>query len=168
MPLANRTKASQRWAGRAEPDGNRWVFGLLRNPVGQWILRLIPTRAVLKDNLLSAYYRPELLTEERLTAWHRPMTTKNGLLAYMRRRTQQVTAEREGRVATIRAPTLILQGDQDQNVPMATAKRYHELIPKSELVMLAETGHMIQEERPETVIQQVSRWTDAHSQGSGS
>jgi len=42
------------------------------------------------------------------------------------------------------------------------ARRYHELIPGSELLVLEQTGHLPQEERPERMVAEITRWVEAH------
>ena len=150
-------------SGEVQP----WALKLLRLPLGAALLRLLPIRDLLRQGLLPAYYDSSLLTDERLQIWHAALKTRNGMLAYLTRRGLSVPESRVERVKMLRAPTLILQGDSDRMVPPVTAERYHELLPRSELVMLEQVGHMIQEEQPERVIKEISRWVAAHAQRVG-
>jgi len=143
-----------------DADGEPWVVGLLKQPLGQAIVRMLPTRGVLRDNLEPAYFRPDDLSDERLAAWHAPLQTENGMAAYMARYRRATPAERAERVKTIRAPTLVITGDSDRMVPVETARRYHALLPDSELLVWEDSGHMIQEQHPERVAAEIRRWTD--------
>ena len=60
------------------------------------------------------------------------------------------------------APTLVVTGDTDRVIPPATARRYHELISGSQILVLDQTGHLPQEERSERVVTEITRWMDAH------
>jgi pimeloyl-ACP methyl ester carboxylesterase len=140
-----------------------WAVRLLRQPMGQAIVRALPTRNLLRGSLEPAYYRPEDLSEERLSAWQAPLQTENGMAAYLARSRQPVPAERAKAIRGIRAPTLVIAGHDDRMVPESTASTYHELIPDSELQVWPKTGHMIQEQRPERVVSEVTRWVAEHS-----
>lgn len=135
-----------------------WVTGLLRSDFGEALVRMLPTRGVLRDSLTPAYFSPEELTDERLDAWHGPLQTENGMAAFMARSTAFAVAERDEEIRTIRAPTLVITGDTDRMVEAAVAERYAELIPGSEFELWEDTGHMIQEQRPDRVIASVRRW----------
>ena len=52
---------------------------------------------------------------------------------------------------TIRAPTLILVGDQDVATPPAVAQRIHARIPQSQLAIIPGAGHTSTVEEPEAV-----------------
>jgi pimeloyl-ACP methyl ester carboxylesterase len=65
-------------------------------------------------------------------------------------------------VRAISAPTLIITGDSDRLAPPEIAARYHELIAGSDLLVFEHTGHLAQEERPERVVAEITRWLDAH------
>ena len=53
------------------------------------------------------------------------------------------------RVATIKAPTLILWGDKDQLIELAVGEAYHAAIAGSQFVVFKECGHSPQYERPQ-------------------
>jgi 3-oxoadipate enol-lactonase len=52
---------------------------------------------------------------------------------------------------TIRAPTLILVGDQDVATPPAVARRIHTQIPQSQMAIIPGAGHTSTVEEPEAV-----------------
>ncbi len=54
-----------------------------------------------------------------------------------------------GVLATIKAPTLIVVGDQDPSTPVSTAQGLHERIAGSELVVLKDGAHLPNIEQPE-------------------
>jgi haloalkane dehalogenase len=55
----------------------------------------------------------------------------------------------EGRVAALGLPTLILWGEQDRFASVKMARRFHQELPHSELVLLEGTGHFIWDDEPE-------------------
>ena len=90
-----------------------------------------------------------------------PLRTAGGTNALVARLRQPTPADRAARVRTIRAPTLVITGDTDRLVPLETARAYHALIAGSELLVLAHTGHLPQEEQPERVVAEITRWVQA-------
>lgn len=52
------------------------------------------------------------------------------------------------KIKTIRVPSLILWGEKDQLFPPEIGRLYHELLPGSEFVIMHNTGHVPQIERP--------------------
>ena len=55
----------------------------------------------------------------------------------------------EGRLATLGVPTLVLWGENDPFAPVAGARRLHDEIPDSELVVIDGAGHFVVEDDPE-------------------
>jgi pimeloyl-ACP methyl ester carboxylesterase len=130
-------------------------------PVIGPILRELPGRGRIRDRLRGAVYDPAQITEADVDALYAPLRTEGGTRAYLKRMQQQVPVDRPARVQTITAPTLVITGDSDRRVPPEVARRYHDLIAGSELLVLAETGHLPQEERPDRVVAEITRWIDA-------
>ncbi len=58
----------------------------------------------------------------------------------------------------IRAPTLVIQGDQDFAASPDGARRWAELIPEARLIMLAGTGHLTYIERSDRVLPALLRF----------
>ena len=135
---------------------------MLTWPVIGPVLRALPARGRVRSRLREAVYDPSTITETDVDAYYAPLRSEGGTNAFLARLRRNTKEDRSPRVRTIRAPTLVITGDTDRLVPPATARRYHELIAGSELLVLERTGHIPQEERPERVVAEVTRWTEAH------
>ena len=131
-------------------------------PVIGPVLRSLPARGRTRDGLRNAVYDPDTISDADVDAYYAPLRTAGGTTAFIARMQQRVPVERVARVRTITAPTLVITGDSDRLVPPAIARQYHELIPGSELLVLEQTGHLPQEERPEQVVDAITRWVDVH------
>jgi pimeloyl-ACP methyl ester carboxylesterase len=138
------------------------VWRLIHWPVVGPLLLQLPARHFTADGLRHAVADPAVVTEEDIDCYYAPLRTAGGMRAFTARTGERVGPERAAQVATITAPTLVVTGDGDRLVPPVTARRYHELIPNSELVVLEHTGHLPQEEHPERTVAEVTRWADAH------
>jgi pimeloyl-ACP methyl ester carboxylesterase len=51
-------------------------------------------------------------------------------------------------VKSIHAPTLIIRGKEDSIVPLSNAERFHATIAGSQIVIIDESGHLPQIEKP--------------------
>jgi len=131
-------------------------------PVVGFVLRALPARDRVRSKLREAVFDPVQITEADVDAYYAPLRSEGGTNAFVARLRQRVPAERVANVRTIAAPTLVITGDTDRLVPPQNARRYHELIPGSELLVLEQTGHLPQEERPERMVAEITRWVEAH------
>ncbi len=132
-----------------EPAANIPKYRML-NLVGRW----------LGFGLVAAQVMPIMFGQKFLGD-----STRSGLREEWRRRMlanhrigiTQATAgviTRRGiadQLHTIRAPTLILVGDQDVATPPAVAQRIHARIPQSQLAIIPGAGHTSTVEEPEAV-----------------
>ena len=145
----------------AYANGMPFAFRILTWPVVGPLLRELPARGRVGARLREAVYDPATISEADIDAYYAPLRSAGGSNAFLAR-VRLDHPDRTARVRTITAPTLVITGDTDRLVPPATARRYHELISGSELVVLEKTGHLPQEERPERTVAEIVRWTDAH------
>ena len=145
----------------AERDGRPLSLRMLTWPVLGPLLRQLPGRGRVRARLRRAVYDPATVSEADVDAYYAPLRTAGGTNALVARLRQPTPADRAARVRTIRAPTLVITGDTDRLVPLETARAYHALIAGSELLVLARTGHLPQEEQPERVVAEITRWVQA-------
>jgi pimeloyl-ACP methyl ester carboxylesterase len=143
-------------------SGYPLTMRMLGWPVVGPLLRSLPARGRVRDGLRRAVYDPAQITEADVDAYYLPLRSAGGTNAFVARMGQRVTEARAPRVRTIRAPTLVVTGEADHVVPPSVAGRYHELIDGSELLVMPQTGHLPQEERPDELVAAVTRWIDAH------
>lgn len=61
---------------------------------------------------------------------------------------------------SIQTPCLLIWGDHDKIVPLNIGKRLAQDLPHARLVILKETGHLVPEERPEQVYQEIRSFLD--------
>jgi pimeloyl-ACP methyl ester carboxylesterase len=97
------------------------------------------------------FHDPSLLDVEHWRHMRQPthiMGTADTLLAML-------TATQDGDVpqsiSTIDVPTLIIVGEEDARLPVASARRLARELPDAKLITLAEAGHQVQIEKAERV-----------------
>ncbi|MHB0975741.1 MAG: alpha/beta fold hydrolase [Candidatus Aquicultorales bacterium] len=110
------------------------------------------TKWVVKAQLASAFADPEDdLTEEAVDGYYYPFSLPGaenacvGAWKTMRLENQTETAR------SLRVPALIIWGEDDRLLPASNAFRFDADIPDSRLMLLKNTGHSPQEERPAEV-----------------
>jgi pimeloyl-ACP methyl ester carboxylesterase len=59
-------------------------------------------------------------------------------------------------LASMRAPTLVVWGDDDKVVPMSAGKRYAEALPNAKLEIVKGCGHAVDMEKPEALAKLVN------------
>jgi pimeloyl-ACP methyl ester carboxylesterase len=62
------------------------------------------------------------------------------------------------RYQTLKLPTLILWCEADKVVPVRYGRRLHADLPRAEMVVLADCGHMPQEEKPDDTVHAIENF----------
>jgi pimeloyl-ACP methyl ester carboxylesterase len=135
------------------------VFTLLRVPGLRPILRDLDSTRLVRQGLEAAFVDPRLVDEAMVRRYselarapgHRDILVDMG----DRHARQQATNER---LAALRVPTLILQGEQDRLVPPADARRFAAAIAGSHLVLWPDEGHLPMEEHPDRSAEAIAKF----------
>lgn len=120
---------------------------------------VVGSRRLLRLRMRRVYDRHSwALDERRVEARHLPLATRGAHRAIIRT-VRRWDAERVSRDAhLITQPTLLLWGDTDREVPLRDGEHLHQEIPNSRLVVFRESGHLPQEEYPQTFTKVVSEF----------
>ncbi len=70
------------------------------------------------------------------------------------------TDEIEPLYSDIKIPTLILWGKEDNWIPVEKGEQLHCLIPHSKFVQIAESGHLVIEEKPRELIKEIKAFVN--------
>jgi pimeloyl-ACP methyl ester carboxylesterase len=134
-------------AGR--PKGTPLVFQILATPVGRFVLAHVDTKSLAEKGLRQAYVDQSLVTPALVNRYvdlsrapgHREILTSGGA-----GHGPPMTAET---FAKIHAPTLMLHGDADTVIPVASSHRLAQVIPGSRLITYPGVGHVPMEQIPD-------------------
>jgi pimeloyl-ACP methyl ester carboxylesterase len=122
------------------------AFRLARIPVLNLVLLHVTPRSLVVEGLNDAIVRKQIITDAMIDSYW-DFARMEG--------TREATIERfemprgkyvQNHAADIKAPTLILWGQQDRLIPVAAAQEFAKAIPGSKLIVYPETGHIPQEE----------------------
>ena len=127
-----------------------WVRPLLNTPqmrrLGPLIARGI--RSWGRDFGRSAWHDPGRIPSDYWEHYERPLQAEHWDRAlWLLTRSSRPSGVAD-RLSELTMPTLVITGDDDQIVPTAQSVRLAEELPNAELVVIAECGHVPQEECP--------------------
>lgn len=116
-------------------------------PASFKLMRWVLPRPLLKMSLEPAYADPGLaLSDELTTRYFELMRAPGSRDALLARMGQTVLVDPRPVLSRIRAPTLLLWGEQDQMIPISNSADYVKAVPDVTLLRLPGVGHLPQEE----------------------
>ena len=117
-----------------------------------------PTTGYVREKMEEVFFDPALVTDGWVDAVQRTVTTRFSALRVLKLARAARTPSIEPWLATIQAPTLLVWGNGDRITPPTVAERFHELIPRSELVYLPRCGHAVMLEQPDAFNSVLRHW----------
>ncbi len=149
-------------AGMVMPDDNRRasIFGRLVSlgalaefpPFRRWgqiLLRLVFVPSRVTAVLKSAYYDPEFVTPEVVEGALRPQQARNWDLALLGIVRDSGSNALPRPLSTIKAPALIVWGQNDTWVPLERGQQLRAALPQAHWVVIPQAGHLLMEEQAE-------------------
>lgn len=112
------------------------------------VMRVALPRPLLRMSLAPAYVNNQVLDDALLDRYHDLLCAPGARHALLQRMRQTVLVDPVPLLQTLRAPTLLLWGEQDRMIPIANADDYLKAAAGSSLVRLPGLGHLPQEEDP--------------------
>ncbi|WP_017185942.1 alpha/beta fold hydrolase [Alkalibacillus haloalkaliphilus] len=100
-------------------------------------------------------YDHSLITDKMMEEYKRPLMEQDfykSLLRLLRHREGDLLTEE---LKQINTPTLLIWGKEDEIVPLKIGEKLNEDLPNSELVVYEKAGHLITDERPKEVYEQI-------------
>jgi pimeloyl-ACP methyl ester carboxylesterase len=152
--------------GVSVSGANSLTPGYVRIPfVGPVLIALALTSdRLVRLGLEKSFYDDAKITDERVASYYRPLKTRGGQLAALRARIQAGEFPIEPDLNKIIVPTLIVWGAEDELIPLEAGRKMNSLIKGSKLVILERCGHVPQEELPERVFDEMTKFIEGSSQ----
>ncbi len=149
-------------SGVAVTGGNSFTPRYLLVP---FLGRILTAFAMTSDKLVregleKSFYDDSKITADRVAYYYRPLQTRGGQLAALRARKQAGQFPIEQDLIGIKARTLIIWGADDELIPLAAGRKMNSLIKDSKLVIIEECGHVPQEEKPERVLDAMTKFIE--------
>ncbi len=131
---------------------------------GRWLLRFPPVRRWARilvrrklqppgsgRTLRTAYGDPSLVTPDVIEGYAAPRWMKDWDLALLGMARDTPASALTRPLSEIHVPVLIVWGEKDRWVPMASGARLRKELPGAEWLVVPGAGHLLLEERPEAV-----------------
>jgi pimeloyl-ACP methyl ester carboxylesterase len=136
-------------ASAADRKGTPLVFQLLATPAGRFVLAHVDTRSFAEKGLRQAYVDQSLVTPalvDRYVDLSRAPGHREILTSGEGGDGHAITAQT---FAAIHVPTLVIHGDADALIPVASSKALAAAIPGAQLVTYPGVGHVPMEQSPD-------------------
>jgi pimeloyl-ACP methyl ester carboxylesterase len=125
------------------------AFRIARTPVLNNMMLYITPRSIVTEGLNDAIIHKEIIDDHMVDLYWNFARMEGTRAATLKRFTLPVTNDVATDIAKIKAPTLILWGEQDHLIPVAAAHKFNAAIPGSKLIVYPATGHIPMEEVPD-------------------
>ncbi|MEX0717981.1 MAG: alpha/beta fold hydrolase [Planctomycetaceae bacterium] len=133
----------------------------LLGPLGAWML---PATLQARKVLELCYHDPRRITDEQVESYAAPLRTPAGRHALIETARRVLPPDMDRVTAgykTLALPTLLLWGWHDRVVPLEIGARLHAELPNAELAVIADAGHIPQEEKPAETLALLREWLNA-------
>lgn len=127
--------------------GGSSVMGFIRLPVIKDLVPRITPRFLFKNALLEVYADDSKVTDE-LVDRHYDLALRAGNRAALTAKLNLVDKDHRDLIPSIEVSTLVMWGREDTWIPVSHAERFHAALPKSELIIYDDVGHLPMEEIP--------------------
>ena len=127
------------------------AFNLVGSPAGRMMMRYITPRFIIASTLRGVVADPDnFVTYEMIDRyWEMLRMTGSRDATIQRFAGYQTRAPLEPHLSKIKAPTLLLWGQQDQLIKVKYGLRMNEAISRSLLIIYPQAGHLAHEETPQ-------------------
>lgn len=142
------------YAGGGAPGFLRPLFGLPQmNRLGPLLARQIAQSG--DEFLRSSWYNPDLITQEIFDGYRAPLEIQDWDKSLWEFTKASQSGDLAERVGTLDVPTLVITGDSDRIVPTEQSVRLAGEMPRAQLVVVPQSGHLAHEETPEQFLQAI-------------
>jgi pimeloyl-ACP methyl ester carboxylesterase len=138
----------------------RLLMGAIRTPlVGEMMSGVLSGRESVRQSLLAAYYRKNMVTPALVEAFLRPLQQPGSVQSYLAvsRAFERLLLDMEP--GAVQSPTLIVWGAEDRSPPPSHASLLKQRVfPDAELRLMAGAGHCPFDELPEDFCEVLLSW----------
>ena len=147
------------WQSKKTPIG----FRVMRMPVVKELARFIAPRSMFGSSLKTSMTVQSKIDDALVDRYWELNRYPGNREATMKRFSLQHNnhpATKE-KLAAIKVPVMIMWGEEDNLIPVSSAKWFADAIPGAKLVVYPKVGHIPMEEVPERSAADVKAWLDA-------
>ena len=140
------------------------AFKLAKVPILNNLLEKITPRSMVESSIKNVYFDPKKVSNELIDRYFELTLREGNRRAFKERMASSKNTISKNNtsqlIKTIKVPTLVLWGDHDKLIPVASAYKFHEDLPNDTLVILKNLGHVPMEEDPKASILSVKAFIE--------
>lgn len=149
-------------APEAKPRALPIGFRIAQTPGINRLAQVITPRSMIEKSLHQSMSRDEIIDQAMIDRyWELLLYPGNREATGKRFATPRIPAD-PGKLASIRAPTLILWGEEDALIPVSAGRWLAKSIPGSKLIVYPDIGHIPMEEAPDRSAADVGAFLTTH------
>lgn len=149
---------------RADGRDGPFIFKVLRNPVGRFLIKDLDTTAMTRAGLKDAFApTPEMVDEPMVTRYvelSRAPGHKDIIMGLMGG-FDPADAASKAKLSAISVPTLVMHGDTDKLIPVSHAALFGDAIPGATVIIYPKVGHVPMEQIADRSAADLDAWLKA-------
>ena len=124
------------------------AFRILQYRIGRWALAHIDNRPLISEGLRTDVYDPAVITEPFIDRWAEFQRAAGHREILMSADLGSLASASDTTLGTLSVPTLVLHGEADPIIPLASGQHFATAIPGAKLIVYPKVGHLPQVEIP--------------------
>jgi len=149
---------------RADGKDGPFIFKVLRNPVGRFLIGDLDTTAMTRAGLKDAFAPTPDMVDDAMVARYVEMSRAPGhrdIILNLMGGFDPADAATKDRLSAIAVPTLVMHGDTDKLIPVSHAALFGDAIPGSTVIIYPKVGHVPMEQIADKSAADLDAWLKA-------
>ena len=130
-------------------------------PAIMGVMKFSLPKYFVRKSIEPAFVDLNELDDQLVNRYHDMLRAPGVRAAILARANQTIYTDPVPRLKQIKAPTLLIWGDEDKMIPSSNAKSYAAVLENSETVLIPKLGHLLHEEHAELGLAKVTEFLDA-------
>lgn len=130
-------------------------------PAVMGLIQYFLPKYFVKKSIEPAFADTEALNDALVSRYYDMLRAPGVRGAILARSNQTIYSDPVPRLKKIKAPTLLIWGEQDQMIPSSNAQSYAGVLLNSTTILVPKLGHLLQEEQPEIGLTAVMQFLEA-------
>jgi pimeloyl-ACP methyl ester carboxylesterase len=129
-------------------------------PAIMGLIKFVLPKYLVRKSIEPAFVQADALNDALVNRYFDMLRAPGVRGAILERSNQTIYTDPVPRLKAIKAPTLLIWGEQDQMIPSTNAQSYANVLSNSTTVLVPKLGHLLQEEQPEKGLAVVLQFLD--------
>ena len=131
-------------------------------PAVMGLIKYVFPKYLVRKSIEPAFSDADALNDALVNRYFDMLRAPGVRGAILNRSNQTIYSDPVPRLKAIKAPTLLIWGEQDQMIPSTNAQSYAHVLSNSTTVIVPKLGHLLQEEQPDKGLTAVMQFLDSH------